>query len=75
MAVDADRPLVRIISSTSGKKGTVELKSRPDTPDVSNLQKPSDFVHAFMLGFDTADAVALLRLVDDQGCGDAALPS
>ncbi|KAL5997511.1 hypothetical protein ACLOJK_008441 [Asimina triloba] len=42
----------------------VELKTRADTPDVSNLQKCADFVHAFMLGFDIADAVALLRLDD-----------
>jgi RNA-binding protein PNO1 len=42
----------------------VELKTRQDTPDVSNLQKCADFVHAFVLGFDIADAVALLRLDD-----------
>jgi RNA-binding protein PNO1 len=42
----------------------VELKTRQDTPDVSNLQKCADFVHAFILGFDIADAVALLRLDD-----------
>ncbi|KZV49255.1 hypothetical protein F511_40582 [Dorcoceras hygrometricum] len=40
----------------------VELKTRPDTPDISNLQKCADFVHAFMLGFDVIDADALLRL-------------
>lgn len=42
----------------------VELKTRADTPDISNLQKCADFVHAFMLGFDVIDAVALLRLDD-----------
>ncbi|KAJ6806763.1 putative RNA-binding protein pno1 [Iris pallida] len=46
------------------KARKVELKTRSDTPDVSNLQKCADFVHAFMLGFDIADAVALLRLDD-----------
>ncbi|KAJ0988857.1 hypothetical protein J5N97_007213 [Dioscorea zingiberensis] len=46
------------------KARRVELKTRPDTPDVSNLQKCADFVHAFMLGFDVADALALLRLDD-----------
>ncbi|XP_072991607.1 uncharacterized protein [Typha latifolia] len=46
------------------KARKVELKTRPDTPDVSNLQKCADFVHAFMLGFDIADALALLRLDD-----------
>ncbi|MCE0482485.1 hypothetical protein HAX54_041282 [Datura stramonium] len=44
------------------KKRRVELKTRHDTPDISNLQKCADFVHAFMLGFDVCDAVALLRL-------------
>ncbi|KAK8948774.1 hypothetical protein KSP39_PZI005433 [Platanthera zijinensis] len=42
----------------------VELKTRPDTPDIGNLQKCADFVHAFMLGFDIADGLALLRLDD-----------
>lgn len=44
------------------KARKVELKTRADTPDVSNLQKCADFVHAFMLGFDVVDAIALLRL-------------
>lgn len=46
------------------KARKVELKTRKDTPDVSNLQKCADFVHAFMLGFDVVDAIALLRLDD-----------
>ncbi|KAH7670305.1 RNA-binding protein PNO1 protein [Dioscorea alata] len=46
------------------KARRVELKTRKDTPDASNLQKCTDFVHAFMLGFDVADALALLRLDD-----------
>uniref|UniRef100_A0A803NB57 RNase H type-1 domain-containing protein n=1 Tax=Chenopodium quinoa TaxID=63459 RepID=A0A803NB57_CHEQI len=44
------------------KDRKVELKTRADTPDVSNLQKCADFVHAFMLGFDVTDAIALLRV-------------
>ncbi|KMT14484.1 hypothetical protein BVRB_4g072570 [Beta vulgaris subsp. vulgaris] len=44
------------------KARKVELKTRADTPDVSSLQKCADFVHAFMLGFDVTDAVALLRV-------------
>ncbi|XP_010552338.1 PREDICTED: RNA-binding protein pno1 [Tarenaya hassleriana] len=44
------------------KSRKVELKTRADTPDISNLQKSADFVHAFMMGFDVVDAVALLRL-------------
>ncbi|CAN6446471.1 unnamed protein product [Victoria cruziana] len=46
------------------KTKKVELKTRADTPDISNLQKCADFVHAFMLGFDIPDAIALLRLDD-----------
>ncbi|KAL0903826.1 hypothetical protein M5K25_025879 [Dendrobium thyrsiflorum] len=42
----------------------VELKTRTGTPDISNLQKCTDFVDAFMLGFDIPDALALLRLDD-----------
>ncbi|KAF5203279.1 Pre-rrna-processing protein pno1 [Thalictrum thalictroides] len=44
------------------KTRKVELKTRSDTPDISHLQKCADFVHAFMLGFDVVDAVALLRM-------------
>ncbi|KAK9118011.1 hypothetical protein Scep_016104 [Stephania cephalantha] len=44
------------------KNRKVELKTRSDTPEVGNLQKCADFVHAFMLGFDVIDAVALLRM-------------
>ncbi|KAI3847458.1 hypothetical protein MKX03_001971 [Papaver bracteatum] len=44
------------------KARKVELKTRSDTPDVSNLQKCADFVHAFMLGFEVIDAIALLRM-------------
>lgn len=40
------------------------MKTKQDTPDISNLQKCADFVHAFMLGFNVADAIALLRLDD-----------
>eukprot|EP00850_Spirogloea_muscicola_P018887 SM000178S03452 [mRNA] locus=s178:9383:10607:- [translate_table: standard] len=42
----------------------VELKTRKDTEDASALQKCADFVHAFVLGFDVTDAIALLRLDD-----------
>ncbi|KAK3013143.1 hypothetical protein RJ639_008566 [Escallonia herrerae] len=44
------------------KARKVELKTRPDTPDASNLQKCADFVSAFMMGFEPKDAVALLRM-------------
>eukprot|EP00891_Asterochloris_glomerata_P004648 jgi/Astpho2/4648/Aster-00216 len=42
----------------------VELKTTPDTPDAAGLQKAADFIHAFILGFSVADAIALLRLDD-----------
>ncbi|PQQ01477.1 subtilisin-like protease SBT5.4 [Prunus yedoensis var. nudiflora] len=51
---------IDIRMNLKGRK--VELKTRADTPDVSNLQKCSDFVQAFMLGFDVIDAIALLRM-------------
>ena len=44
------------------KARKVELKTMPDTPDISNLQKCVDFVHGFMLGFDVIDVITLLRL-------------
>lgn len=46
------------------KAKKVELKSNADTPDASSVQKAADFVQAFLLGFDVADAIALLRLDD-----------
>jgi RNA-binding protein PNO1 len=46
------------------KARKVELKTRKDTPDAGALQKCADFVHAFILGFDIQDAIALLRLDD-----------
>ena len=42
----------------------VELRTSEFTSDPGSLQKGVDFVHAYMLGFDVADAVALLRLDD-----------
>ncbi|GAV63354.1 KH_1 domain-containing protein [Cephalotus follicularis] len=44
------------------KARKVELKTRPDTPEIGHLQKCADFVHAYMLGFDVVDAIALLRM-------------
>ncbi|KAL0360894.1 UNVERIFIED_CONTAM: RNA-binding protein pno1 [Sesamum radiatum] len=48
------------------KARIVMLKTLSDTP-ISNLQKCADFLHAFMLGFDFTDAVALLRLEGVRG--------
>mmetsp|Transcript_70911 Transcript_70911/g.154047 ORF Transcript_70911/g.154047 Transcript_70911/m.154047 type:complete len:265 (+) Transcript_70911:97-891(+) len=46
------------------KRRAVELRSSAATEDLGALQKGADYFKAFMLGFDQADAVALLRLDD-----------
>lgn len=46
------------------KARAVELRTCKTTTDSGALQKGADFVKAFSLGFDTDDAIALLRLDD-----------
>lgn len=46
------------------KTKKVEVKTTADTPDSSNLQRAADFIHAYILGFEVQDAIALLRLDD-----------
>lgn len=46
------------------KSRAVELRTSKTTTDSGALQKGADFVKAFSLGFDTDDAIALLRLDD-----------
>jgi len=46
------------------KTRKVEIKTTEKTTDSGNLQKAADFVHAFILGFEVNDAIALLRLDD-----------
>ncbi|KAF2200024.1 eukaryotic type KH-domain (KH-domain type I) [Delitschia confertaspora ATCC 74209] len=46
------------------KTKSVELRTSSQTTDTGALQKGEDFIRAFMLGFDTDDAIALLRLDD-----------
>lgn len=40
----------------------VKLKTRYDTPNIANLNKCTNFVHAFMLGFDVVD-VGINKLI------------
>lgn len=42
----------------------VEIKTTKATTDASSVQRAADFVHAFILGFEVQDAIALLRLDD-----------
>ncbi|KAJ1974801.1 pre-rRNA-processing protein pno1 [Dimargaris verticillata] len=42
----------------------VELRTNEYTTDTGALQKATDFIKAFMYGFDLDDAIALLRLDD-----------
>lgn len=44
------------------KTRKVEIKTTADQMNTDVLQKAADFVHAFILGFDVQDAVALLRM-------------
>jgi RNA-binding protein PNO1 len=46
------------------KTKKVEIKTTVDTTNPDALQKAADFIHAFLLGFEIRDAIALLRLDD-----------
>lgn len=46
------------------KRRAIEIRNSGSTADVGALQKAADYAKAYMLGFDQADAVALLRLDD-----------
>lgn len=61
------RPLVehmKIQVRFNPKTRMVEMKTSEYTQDPGALQKSADFVHAFALGFEVQDAIALLRLDD-----------
>ncbi|KAL8517656.1 hypothetical protein ACS0TY_015769 [Phlomoides rotata] len=75
-----DQMKVDIRMNTKARQ--VELKTRPDTPEIGDLQKCADFIHAFMLGFERKDAKALLHkdshfgaLFSHQDCEEMSLPS
>ncbi|KAJ3308364.1 pre-rRNA-processing protein pno1 [Blyttiomyces sp. JEL0837] len=46
------------------KRKTVEMRTCEETEDTGAIQKGADFIKAFTLGFEIADATALLRLDD-----------
>ncbi|GBF88847.1 RNA-binding protein-like [Raphidocelis subcapitata] len=46
------------------KTKKVEIKTTATTRNGDMLQKAADFVHAYLLGFEVRDAIALLRLDD-----------
>ncbi|CAF0838400.1 unnamed protein product [Brachionus calyciflorus] len=46
------------------KSRNVEIKTCPETTEISSIQKAADFVRAFVLGFEIEDALALVRLDD-----------
>jgi len=46
------------------KKKCVEIKTSEHTEDKNSIQRTTDFIKAFMLGFDLNDSIAMLRLED-----------
>merc|ERR1719330_1884460 len=46
------------------KTRNVEIRTCKDTEDVTLIQKASDFVKAFIYGFEVEDALAIIRLDD-----------
>ena len=55
---------LRLLIRMNTRQRTVEVRASPFTTDPGALQRAQDFLRAFMLGFEVADAVALLRLDD-----------
>ena len=53
---------LRLLVRYNPRARAVELKPSPFTTDAGALQRAEDFVRAFVLGFEPADALALLRL-------------
>lgn len=61
------RPVTQILGldmRMNLKTRKVEIKTTQKTNDTGILQKATDFVQAFLLGFEVRDALALLRLDD-----------
>ncbi|KAJ3439059.1 RNA-binding protein pno1 [Anaeramoeba flamelloides] len=55
-----EQNLLQIRYNTS--KRDVEIRTSNYTKDINALQRSADFVHAFCLGFEIEDAIAILRL-------------
>ena len=53
---------LKLMIRMNTKARCVELRTSSQTQDISALTKASDFVKAYMMGFDVNDALALLRL-------------
>jgi len=61
------KPLVEFLKLQvrfNTKTLNVEIRTSALTQDIGALQKAADYVRAFVLGFQIADALALLRLED-----------
>lgn len=66
--VEVIKPLVEVLKiqiRMNPRKRCVEIRAGPNTEEPSTyLQKAAEYIRAFLLGFVTADALALLRMDD-----------
>ena len=53
---------IQVRMNTKGK--CVEIRNSEKTEDISAMQKSTEFLKAFMCGFDLQDSIAMLRLED-----------
>ena len=66
--IEIIKPLIEVLKiqvRMNPRKRCVEMKAGPNTEEPSTfLQKASEYIRAFILGFAVHDALALLRMVD-----------
>jgi|EP00505_MAST-04D_sp_SCG-Rhode-Island_P000301 RNA-binding protein PNO1 len=55
---------LKLLIRMNTKTKSIEMKNGPDTEDPNALQKASDFIGCFLMGFAIQDAIALLRIED-----------